>query len=80
MNFSLGLGPLVVKRLLRAVREAADQRGVGVLLVEQHVKQLLRVADRVAVMNRGLIVLSGTSADVANHLGDIEQSYLAGTA
>jgi branched-chain amino acid transport system ATP-binding protein len=79
-ELSLGLGPLVVKRLLRAVREAASQRGVGVLLVEQHVQQMLRIADRVAVMNHGSIVLSGTSAEVAQRLNDVEQSYLASTA
>lgn len=77
-ELSLGLAPIVVDNLLKAVRAAADERGVGVLLVEQHVRQALRVADRVYVMERGRIVLSGTSDDVAGHLDQIEDAYLAG--
>ena len=49
----------------QAVRAAADERGVGVLLVEQHVRQALKIADRVYVMERGRIVLSGTADEVA---------------
>ncbi|HYF44934.1 MAG TPA: ATP-binding cassette domain-containing protein, partial [Acidimicrobiales bacterium] len=54
-ELSLGLAPLIVSRLLQAVRTAADEQGVGVLLVEQHVRQALKVADRVHVMERGRI-------------------------
>jgi branched-chain amino acid transport system ATP-binding protein len=74
-ELSLGLAPLVVARLLKAVRAAADERGVGVLLVEQHVKQALRVADRVLVMRGGRIVLSGKSSEVE---GRLEEAYLSG--
>ena len=73
-ELSLGLAPLVVSRLLTAVRTAADERGIGVLLVEQHVKQALRIADRVLVMRSGSIVLHGTSAEVE---GRLEEAYLS---
>jgi branched-chain amino acid transport system ATP-binding protein len=74
-ELSLGLAPLVVARLLKAVRAAADDHGVGVLLVEQHVKQALRVADRVLVMRGGRIVLSGAASEVE---GRLEEAYLSG--
>ncbi len=78
-ELSLGLAPLVVTGLLKAVREAADERGVGVLLVEQHVRKALSIADRVYVMERGRIVMSGAVEEVAGQLDRIEQAYLAGS-
>jgi branched-chain amino acid transport system ATP-binding protein len=76
-ELSLGLAPLVVDRMLRAVRAAADDHRVGVLLVEQHVKRALEIADRVLVMQRGRIVLSGTPAEIGGQIGDLESAYLA---
>jgi branched-chain amino acid transport system ATP-binding protein len=78
-ELSLGLAPIIVANLLEAVRAAADERGVGVLLVEQHVRQALKIADRVYVMERGHIVLSGTSQDVVSQLDKIEAAYLPGS-
>jgi branched-chain amino acid transport system ATP-binding protein len=76
-ELSLGLAPLIVTKLLKAVRAAADDSGIGVLLVEQHVRQALSIADRVYVMQRGRIALSGTCAELGNQLEDIEAAYLA---
>jgi len=78
-ELSLGLAPLVVQRLLRAVRDAADARGLGVLLVEQHVRQALQIADRVYVMQRGEIAIQGSAAEVHGRLDELEATYLAGT-
>jgi branched-chain amino acid transport system ATP-binding protein len=71
-ELSLGLAPLVVERLLDGLRAAAE-RGTAVIFVEQHVHQAMRYADRVYVMRRGTIHLSGTPAEVGPEL---EQSYL----
>ena len=76
-ELSLGLAPLIVTRLLSAVRAAAD-RGCAVLLVEQHVRQALRVADRAYVMRRGVIELSGTAPHLLDRIDDIEAQYLSG--
>jgi branched-chain amino acid transport system ATP-binding protein len=77
-ELSLGLAPIIVTNLLKAVRAAASERGVGVLLVEQHVRQALKVADRVYLMERGHIILSGTSAEIVGQLDKIEAAYLSG--
>jgi branched-chain amino acid transport system ATP-binding protein len=78
-ELSLGLAPIIVTNLLRAVRDAAVERGIGVILVEQHVRQALKIADRVYVMERGHITLSGSSAEVGGQLDKIEAAYLSGT-
>jgi branched-chain amino acid transport system ATP-binding protein len=74
-ELSLGLAPLVVRRLLDALRAAADT-GVGVLLVEQHLDQALKQVDRVYVMERGLVILNGPKSEVADRVHEIEASYL----
>ena len=79
-ELSLGLAPMVVTRLLEAVRDAADKRGAAVLLVEQHVRQALRFADRAYVMRRGRVVLEGTASELGGRLQEIEDSYLTNTS
>jgi branched-chain amino acid transport system ATP-binding protein len=76
-ELSLGLAPLVVKRLLDTVRRVATDQSTGVLLVEQHVRQALRIADRVYVMQRGQIVITGTVDEVRGRLDEIEATYLS---
>jgi len=79
-ELSLGLAPLIVERLLREVRRVADADGVGVLLVEQHVRLALQVADRAYVLRRGRCVLSGPAAELDRNSAEIERMYLAGAA
>lgn len=61
----------------RSVATTTDSRGVGVLLVEQHVRKALAIADRIYLMERGRIVLEGPTAEVEGQLERIEASYLA---
>jgi len=76
-ELSLGLAPIIVTNLLNAVRAAADNDGIGVLLVEQHVRQALSIADRVYLMQRGRVILSGTCDEVTRQLDKIEAAYLS---
>jgi branched-chain amino acid transport system ATP-binding protein len=77
-ELSLGLAPLIVARLLAAVRTAADN-GCGVLLVEQHISQALEIADTAHVIRRGRIEMSGSAIEMKARLDEIERSYLSGT-
>jgi branched-chain amino acid transport system ATP-binding protein len=79
-ELSMGLAPLVVNRLLNAVRDAAEQNGCGVLIVEQHARKALRYADRVYVMRRGRIEMTLSAPDAVDRIDEIEQTYLAGRA
>ena len=77
-ELSAGLAPIIVDRLFSVLRAAADG-GVGVLLVEQYVHKALAIADRVYVMDRGRIAMSGTAVDLRERVNEIQASYLAGT-
>lgn len=77
-ELSLGLAPLIVARLLEAVRHAATAQNTAVLLVEQHVRKALQYADRAYVMRRGQLEIEGSSAELAGRIDEIESSYLAG--
>jgi branched-chain amino acid transport system ATP-binding protein len=78
-ELSLGLAPLIVDRLLREVRAAAD-RGIGVILVEQHVRKALAIADRIVVLQRGRVQLAGRTSDFEGRFDEIRGAYFAGTA
>jgi branched-chain amino acid transport system ATP-binding protein len=75
-ELSLGLAPLIVDRLLDEVRAAAD-RGIGVLLVEQHVRKALRIADRVVILQRGRVQLSGRTSEFEGRFDEIRAAYFA---
>jgi len=75
-ELSMGLAPMIVDRLFSALRAAAD-RGTGVLLVEQHVHKAMAIADRIYVMDRGRIGISGTADELRQQVDAIQSSYLA---
>ena len=75
-EMSHGLAPIIVQSLLPIVRTFAKDRGIGVLLVEQHVHSALLMADRAYVLNGGRIVLEGEAALLAAQLEQVERSYL----
>lgn len=79
-ELSLGLAPMMVDRLLGAVRAAADERGTGALIVEQHARKALQYADRMYLMARGKILLELPAAEAIERLDEIEDAYLSGTS
>ena len=77
-ELSLGLAPMIVDRLLGAVRAAADQHGTGALIVEQHARKALKYSDRMYLMARGQIQLELSSHEALQRLDEIESAYLSG--
>lgn len=76
-ELSLGLGPMVVARLLTALAEAAKRDDIAVLFIEQHARKALRYADRAYIMRRGQIVLDGAASDLSSRLDEVEAEYLS---
>jgi branched-chain amino acid transport system ATP-binding protein len=71
---SIGLSPILVKEVMAAIRRVADT-GLPILLVEQNVKQVLNVSDRVYVLENGRLVLDGLAAELQGH-PMIRKAYL----
>ncbi|GAA4009047.1 MULTISPECIES: ABC transporter ATP-binding protein [Streptomyces] len=75
-ELSMGLAPVIVEELLPVVRRIADGTGTAVVLVEQHVRLALEVADRAVVLVHGETALSGSAARLAADPGLLERAYL----
>jgi branched-chain amino acid transport system ATP-binding protein len=71
---SEGLAPKLVNEVGDALVRLRES-GLSLLLVEQNLALATRVAQRVYVMNKGTIVFSGTTAELAA-AGDVEARYL----
>ena len=71
---SLGLSPLVVQAMFRAIREV-NATGTAVLLVEQNVVMALDIAHRAYLLEEGRIAAEGTPESVFNH-PDLRRAYL----
>ncbi|MGY5073019.1 ATP-binding cassette domain-containing protein [Streptomyces griseus] len=63
-----GLDPRSRQELWEVVRELAA-RGATVLLTTQYLEEADRLADRIALLNRGRIAAEGTAADLKSRFG-----------
>jgi branched-chain amino acid transport system ATP-binding protein len=76
-ELSLGLAPVVVKRLVPTIRTVAEA-GVGVLLIEQFATVALGLAKRAHVIDRGRIQFSGLASELKARPELLQSSYLPG--
>jgi branched-chain amino acid transport system ATP-binding protein len=76
-ELSLGLAPIVARRLGELVRDMATEHGMGVLLVEQHAQLAMSLADDALVLDHGTTTFRGSAQDLANKPELLESSYLA---
>ncbi|MDB5944980.1 MAG: Branched-chain amino acid transporter ATP-binding protein [Ramlibacter sp.] len=71
---SLGLAPLVVADMFRAIREI-NAGGTSVLLVEQNVAMAMQLAHRAYVVEEGRIVADGLAGELLDR-PEIRKAYL----
>jgi branched-chain amino acid transport system ATP-binding protein len=74
-ELSLGLAPVVVKRLIPTIRTVAES-GVGVLLIEQFATLALGLANSAHVMEGGELRFSGTASQLKERPELLESAYL----
>jgi branched-chain amino acid transport system ATP-binding protein len=73
---SLGLAPLVVKRIFDVIR-SLNKQGMTIFLVEQNAFHALKLAHRAYVMVNGLVTMSGTGKELLAQ-PEIRAAYLEG--
>ena len=71
---SMGLAPILVQEILRTLTEI-NRTGLTMLLVEQNVRQALKIARHGYVIETGRIVLADSGQNLLNHPGVVE-AYL----
>ncbi len=74
---SMGLSPLLMKRVFRSLKEINQTEGTAILLVEQNARLALKFAKRGYVLENGNMVLHGPSEDLLGN-EDVKKAYLGG--
>ncbi len=73
---SMGLAPIIVQDIFRTLREI-NKAGLTIFLVEQNVRQALKIADRAYVIETGKIVLTGSGRELLGN-PKVQDAYLGG--
>jgi branched-chain amino acid transport system ATP-binding protein len=73
-EMSLGLAPLIVQRLMRLVKQLAEE-GLAILLVEQFASMALAVGHRAYVLRGGRIVYDGDCQALRRDTAKLHQLY-----
>lgn len=76
-EMSLGLAPLIVKRLMQITKELAAS-GTGIILIEQFTGLALEIADFACIMNSGGTHFSGAPALILANPEILNEAYLGG--
>ncbi|MCP1312396.1 ABC transporter ATP-binding protein [Paenibacillus tyrfis] len=72
---SLGLAPLIGKKILEIVEEIRNQWETTVLLVEQNARAALAISDRAYVLNTGSVIMEGSAKEIMND-SRVQSAYL----
>jgi branched-chain amino acid transport system ATP-binding protein len=69
-----GLAPLVCAEIYRAI-ESLKASGLSILIIDKDLRALTRIADRHYVLEKGRVVWSGVSAELAANR-EVQRRYL----
>jgi branched-chain amino acid transport system ATP-binding protein len=72
---TLGLAPLAARHALKHIQEIKNLLGMSILIVEQKVRAVLEISERVYVMREGRISFSGPSAKLSDE-ANLREHYL----
>ncbi len=72
---SLGLAPLVVKRIFEIIKKINEENQTTILLVEQNANMALKVAHRGYVMETGRVIISDTARELMAN-DKVREAYL----
>ena len=73
---SVGLAPILVKRMISKIRELKKQRNLTILMAEQNFNQAIKIADRGYIIVHGEIAFEGRNAEDLKNNKLIKQYYL----
>jgi branched-chain amino acid transport system ATP-binding protein len=73
-ELSLGLAPLLVQNLFKALRQLYESTEIAIVLVEQNVRMALQLADRGYVIEGGRLVAEGEARELLGRKG-IKETY-----
>jgi len=73
---SLGLSPNLVASVFGRIAEIGRQTGVAMLVVEQKVREVLAISERVYSLKLGHVAFSGPSADLRDDKGKLRDLFL----
>jgi branched-chain amino acid transport system ATP-binding protein len=64
---SIGLAPKLFQDLLQPIRALQRETNMAVILVEQNVREALKISDRVLVMKAGQVILDAVPGEIADN-------------
>lgn len=71
---SLGLAPNIVTYLFQTIKKL-NEHGLTIIIVEQHVSQVLEIANRAYLLENGSIILEDTGSKMLNN-EHVKKAYL----
>jgi len=74
---SMGLAPVIVKRMFKVIRDVISKKGITVLLVEQNAFLSMEVSNRAYILAQGEIRLHGTVEELRKD-PRVKETYLRG--